>query len=319
MSSTSPSNQHSGSSAASGSDAMQRTSELAQRLSKDGADLAQRLSKDGSNLAQKVASNINDPVHNPIRTTQRTLEASRNIFAQRTDPSRSGSGHSSKAQRIVFIKGVFDLFLAASLVWMPGLLYDGPISGFVSAVTTLPKPNWEMDTGNAYGLASLILGAGMAGICAAESTSDDAYKVIATLNGVFAAAGLLGCIFSPHKFGSSFLLLAALQDVFWFFTIVNAGGYGVLETLGLSAKAVVNEEERLAKRDERAARKKGEIDENEGAPTGSEREGDFEGLNKGLEQDLREDKRRMDQDEHGVAFGTGDINNFNDYKKTNIN
>ena len=59
----------------------------------------------------------------------------------------------------------------------------------------------------------------------------------ATLNGVFAYTGLLVCMFSPKKFGSSLLFLASLQDVVWFFLIVGVGGFTVGETFGLK-KAV---------------------------------------------------------------------------------
>jgi hypothetical protein len=55
----------------------------------------------------------------------------------------------------------------------------------------------------------------------------------AASNGAFAYTALLGCIFSPKKFGSSVLLLAAIQDVFWFFLIITAGGYTIGETIGL--------------------------------------------------------------------------------------
>lgn len=54
----------------------------------------------------------------------------------------------------------------------------------------------------------------------------------AALNGIFAYTGLLGCLFSPKKFGSSVLFLASLQDVVWFFLIIGAGGYSIADTLG---------------------------------------------------------------------------------------
>ena len=56
---------------------------------------------------------------------------------------------------------------------------------------------------------------------------------IATLNAVFAYTGLLGCIFSPKKFGSSILFLSAIQDIFWSFLIVSVGGFTVGESFGL--------------------------------------------------------------------------------------
>ncbi|TFK34356.1 hypothetical protein BDQ12DRAFT_763620 [Crucibulum laeve] len=141
-----------------------------------------------------------------------------------------------KARRIVMAKGIFDVFLSLSLIFFPSLLYDGPVPATISQVTGLPKPSWEADPGAAYGLASLIMGAAFCGITAGQSWSPDAHKALATLNGVFALTGLIGCILSPQKFGSSFLLLASAQDVFWFSAIVKAGGYGVLDTLGLAGK-----------------------------------------------------------------------------------
>jgi hypothetical protein len=146
-----------------------------------------------SEVAQQVGDNFKDPLNNPVRVAQRTAEATRNVVSSRTD----GRSHSVEAQKLVMAKGIFDVFLSLSLVFFPSLLYDGPLTKAISAVTTLvcacvseignsadrmdsmqPTPSWELDTGSAYGLASLIMGAGVAGICAGESTSDDAYKII---------------------------------------------------------------------------------------------------------------------------------------------
>ncbi|KAJ2931900.1 hypothetical protein H1R20_g5197, partial [Candolleomyces eurysporus] len=90
------------------------------------------------------------------------------------------------------------------------------------------------------------MGCGWAGISAGESTSDDAYKVVATLNGIFALMSLIGCVLHPHMYGSSFLFLAGLQDVFWFYAIVSAGNYDVLETIGISPKRIRKEADKLA-------------------------------------------------------------------------
>jgi hypothetical protein len=233
-----------------------------------------------SQVAQQVGDNLNDPLNNPVRVAQRTAEATRNVVSSRTN----GRSHSVEAQKLVMVKGIFDVFLSLSLVFFPSLLYDGPLTKAVSAVTTLPTPSWELDTGSAYGLASLIMGAGVAGICAGESASDDAYKIIATLNGVFAATGLLGCIFSPHKFGSSFLLVACLQDVFWFTAITKAGNYGVLDTLGLSTRSIQKEHEKLLQRDRQQVSKQ-----------------DMRGLGK------------------SVSETNEGFSNFGDYKTTKIN
>lgn len=111
------------------------------------------------------------------------------------------------------------------------------------------------------------MGCGFAGIVAGESTSDDAYKVVGTshlpsvlhtiisilffplvaaLNGIFALMALIGSVLHPTKFGSSFLFLASLQDVFWFFAIVRAGNFGVLETIGISLERAKKEADRMA-------------------------------------------------------------------------
>lgn len=55
---------------------------------------------------------------------------------------------------------------------------------------------------------------------------------LAALNGMFALAGILGCVLVP-RLASSALAFAAAQDVFWFFAVVFTGGYGVLDTIGL--------------------------------------------------------------------------------------
>ena len=47
-------------------------------------------------------------------------------------------------------------------------------------------------------------------------------------------------------YGSSFLFLAGLQDVFWFYAIISAGKYEVLETIGLSLKKIRKEADKLA-------------------------------------------------------------------------
>lgn len=101
------------------------------------------------------------------------------------------------------------------------------------------------------------MGAAFAAISAGLSDQDDAYKVVgmliklrytptiftltfcskATLNGAFAYTGLLGCLFSPKRFGSAALLLTSLQDVIWTFLIIKAGGYSVADTLGFKTLA----------------------------------------------------------------------------------
>ncbi|PPR00379.1 hypothetical protein CVT24_004441 [Panaeolus cyanescens] len=204
-------------------------------------------------FAQHVDEKLSDPVGNPIRSAQRTVEATKKVIGQQS--SQMGGPNSRKAQRVVFAKGVFDVVLSLSLVFVPWLLYDGWISRMVSKATMLPLADSRSEPHSAFALASLIMGAGVAGIAAAESSSDDAFKVMATLNGVFAFIALSGCLLSPQTFGSSFLLLAGLQDVVWFASIVKAGRYDPLETLGLSWKAVSREEGAMKRREEREVHK----------------------------------------------------------------
>ncbi|TFK18339.1 hypothetical protein FA15DRAFT_261543 [Coprinopsis marcescibilis] len=203
--------------------------------------------KKAGDAVHSIRTNHDEPLHEPLKKVEQTSTAAHNILNRRFDPHRGP--HSAKAQKIVFIKGIFDVFLSLSPLFFPSLLYDGPLSKVVSMITTLRQPSWEGDTSSVYALSALIMGAGFAGICAAESTHDDAYKVIATLNGVFAVMCLLGCILDPHKYGSTFLLLAGLQDVAWFWAIVEAGGYGVLDTLGLSFRSIRREVDRIARKD----------------------------------------------------------------------
>ncbi|KAJ3508723.1 hypothetical protein NMY22_g16522 [Coprinellus aureogranulatus] len=180
----------------------------------------------------------------PVEKTKRAAVATQNVVQSTFDPTYKP--HSVAAQKIVLAKGFFDVFLSLSLIFFPSLLYDGPIPKALSFVTGLSKASWEADTNAAFALSSLIMGCGFAGIVAGESTSDDAYKVVAALNGIFALMALTGSILHPHKFGSSFLFIAGLQDVFWFTAIVKAGGFDVLETLGIPWKRVKKEADNMA-------------------------------------------------------------------------
>jgi len=198
---------------------------------------------------QQTTSNVTETAQGTIRNVERTAYATKNVFQRTTDPNNPP--HSVAAQRIVFMKGVFDVFLSLSLIFFPSFVFDGYVPTIVSGLTTLPKFHWEADSQTAFALSSLIMGCGIAGISAGESTSDNAYKVIAALNGAFAGMSLLGCILFPHKFGSSFLFLAGLQDVFWSSMIMRAGNYGLMDTFGLSVKAIQHEFKRLDQKDER--------------------------------------------------------------------
>ena len=137
------------------------------------------------------------------------------------------------------------------------------------------------------------MGCGFAGISAGESTSDDAYKVVGTsyfhlnsvvpgsdrlrrlaaLNGVFAFMALLGCLLRPHAYGSSFLLIAGLQDVAWFYAITRAGGYPILDTIGLNTSKVKAEADKLAGKAARRDAAEGTQGAVEGTDRGVESEG----------------------------------------------
>lgn len=196
------------------------------------------------NIAEPLKSFADGPITKPVESVSRVSNSTAKVVENHLDP-RTGP-HSAAAQKIVLAKGIFDVFLSLSLIFFPSLLYDGPIPKALSFVTGLSKANWDRDTSSAFALSSLIMGCGFAGIVAGESTSDDAYKVVAALNGVFAVMSLIGSVLHPHKFGSSFLFLAALQDVFWFTAIVRAGNYEVLDTLGLSFAKVKKEADNMA-------------------------------------------------------------------------
>ncbi|XP_006461344.1 hypothetical protein AGABI2DRAFT_118243 [Agaricus bisporus var. bisporus H97] len=139
----------------------------------------------------------------------------------------------NRARRIVLAKGAFDFLFALSIMFLPKLAYDGIVPALVAKYTGLQFVFRDRDPGGVYFLASLIMGCAFAALSAGMSAQEDAHKTVATLNGMFAYFGLLGCIFSPKSFGSSVLLLASLQDVAWFFMIVLGGGYSVADTLGL--------------------------------------------------------------------------------------
>lgn len=192
----------------------------------------------------------------------------------------------NRARYIVLLKGIFDVFFALGIIFLPIAAYDGPVPAFVSKITGLQYIYHDADPGGAYAIASLIMGCGVAALSAGMSHQDDAYKTIATLNGVFAYTALLGCIFSPKKFGSSTLLLAAIQDVAWFFLIINAGGYTIGETIGLKhaverlskKKEEVEQERERREREQHIRGGKEHYDEKEGygatgTTTGSGRNG----------------------------------------------
>ncbi|KAF8155413.1 hypothetical protein B0H34DRAFT_798603 [Crassisporium funariophilum] len=159
----------------------------------------------------------------------------------------SSNSPTTRARKITFAKGVFDVFLALSLMFFPSLLYDGPITYMISKVTGLATPNWDKDPSAAFGLGSLIMGCALAGIKAGQTDSEEAHKTVAALNGGFALTGLLVTLFAPHRYRSSFLLLASLQDVFWSSAIMRAGGYGFADTMGLTSPSITHLEERVGR------------------------------------------------------------------------
>ncbi|KAF8972044.1 hypothetical protein BDZ97DRAFT_2054202 [Flammula alnicola] len=158
----------------------------------------------------------------------------------------SAQHHSTAARKIVLANGVFNVLLALSIMFFPILFYDGPLASTISKVTGLHTPSWSKDPTSAYGVAALIMGCAFSGLTAGQSKSNDAYRTVAALNGAFAFTGFIVCFFSAHKFGSSFLLLASLQDVVWYASIVHAGGFGFMDSLGLSTRGLYALEECLA-------------------------------------------------------------------------
>jgi len=47
------------------------------------------------------------------------------------------STHPNRARYVVLLKGVFDVFFALGIMFMPIAAYDGPVPAFVSKVTGL--------------------------------------------------------------------------------------------------------------------------------------------------------------------------------------
>jgi len=47
------------------------------------------------------------------------------------------STHPNRARYVVLLKGVFDVFFALGIMFMPIVAYDGPVPAFVSKVTGL--------------------------------------------------------------------------------------------------------------------------------------------------------------------------------------
>ncbi|KAF9443414.1 hypothetical protein P691DRAFT_797420 [Macrolepiota fuliginosa MF-IS2] len=153
-------------------------------------------------------------------------------FSSSLTQERNNTNQSDRARYVVLAKGMLDGMVALSIMFFPAVIYDGPVAAVISKFTGLQFIYRDADPGGAYAIASLVMGCAFAAISAGMSKHEDAYKVIATMNGVFAYCALLGCWFSPKRYGSSVLLLAAVQSAFWFFLIAAVGGYTMIDTLG---------------------------------------------------------------------------------------
>jgi hypothetical protein len=112
------------------------------------------------------------------------------------------------------------------------------------------------------------------------------------VNGAFAYTALLGCIFSPKKFGSSILLLGALQNVAWFFGILKAGNYTIGETIGLKHAV------------EKLQKKKHEFEEHgQGRQRGREGEKEHERERGERERDPGRENLAERHGESGLGYG----------------
>ena len=108
--------------------------------------------------------------------------------------------HSSHARKVVFVKGVFDIFLAISVMFFPTFAYSGPVGALVAKMTGLVStpismssdlnewltqrrlmqrsPDWAAEADSAFAIASLIMGAGVAAFTACQSEANCAYRTI---------------------------------------------------------------------------------------------------------------------------------------------
>ncbi|KAF5309137.1 hypothetical protein D9619_012803 [Psilocybe cf. subviscida] len=184
--------------------------------------------------------------------TMQHNDANLNPYARVLDAAMQR--HSGHARKVVFVKGIFDILLAISVMFFPTFAYNGPVGSTAAKLTGLRNPDWAAEADSAFAIASLIMGAGVAAFTACQSESNCAYRTIAAFNGAFALTGLMTCFFSPHHYGSTFLLLASLQDVFWYTAIVRAGGFGFADCLGVSTRGLYVIEERLSRNAMKAAR-----------------------------------------------------------------
>ncbi|KAF9051299.1 hypothetical protein BJ165DRAFT_1591303 [Panaeolus papilionaceus] len=137
------------------------------------------------------------------------------------------------AHQLSVVKGVCDIVMAFSLMFVPRLLYNGPFMEVLSDLTTLPTTSGTTNPSSAFEIGTLLLGMGVAGVVAGKERSRGAIKTVATMAGITSLAGLSICMLSPYKHATTFILFLALMNVAWYTVVVRAGQLGVAETLGL--------------------------------------------------------------------------------------
>jgi len=96
-------------------------------------------------IAEPLSKFRDDPSLNPVDKAQRATEATKNVMSKAFDPSRGP--HSAQAQKLVLAKGLFDVFLSLSLIFAPGLFWDGILTKAISYATGLVSASCSMEDG----------------------------------------------------------------------------------------------------------------------------------------------------------------------------
>ncbi|KAF9033398.1 hypothetical protein BJ165DRAFT_1410457 [Panaeolus papilionaceus] len=172
---------------------------------------------------------MSEPTGTPIDESQHCsdLDYQRNVVPHEPDLHYIGPGNDKQlpplARRLSVVKGLCDLAIAFSLMFVPGLLYNGPFMEALSDLTTLPTTSGTTNPSSAIEIATLLLGMGVAEVVSGEERSRGAIKTV----------GLSICILSPYKHATTFILFLALMNAAWYAVVVRAGRLGVAETLRL--------------------------------------------------------------------------------------
>jgi len=186
--------------------------------------------------------NIQDPEKYNLDKRQQNPQPHTTVRANIFPDVNHRPRFSHQARRAVLAKGIFDVLFSLTVLFLPSLSYTEILPKMISKITGLQFVPWQQHPT----LGALIMGCAFSAFTAGQTESDDAFRVVAALNGAFAITGLLICTFM-RSYANSFLLIASLQDILWFLVIQRAGGYGVLDCLGLSQRGMYILEEKLSR------------------------------------------------------------------------